>query len=117
MSKKTNYNKMTKTSETEVTPVVDTETALNSVEPVSTEVVEETKPANDIKPEITYGRVVGCTKLNVRKEPSAASDIVRTVSKDEKIVINMEKSKDDFYCVRLGAIKGYCMKKYIQIIK
>lgn len=120
MSKKTNYSKISNMNEAETItvtdiackPVVDI-----VVEPVSTEATEETKPIIDTKPEIIYGKVVGCTKLNVRKEPIVTSDIVRTVSKDEKIVINMDKSNDEFYSVRLGAIKGYCMKKYIEIVK
>lgn len=112
MSKKTNYSKISNMNEAETNAVTDI-----VVEPVSTEATEETKPIIDTKPEIIYGKVVGCTKLNVRKEPIVTSDIVRTVNKDEKIVINMDKSNDEFYSVRLGAIKGYCMKKYIEIVK
>lgn len=119
MSKKTFYNKMLKTNETEnIRPEdVSGETVDMTMEPVSTEATEETKPIIDTKPEITYGKVIGCTKLNVRKEPSSIAEIVRTVNKDDKIAINMEKSNDEFYSVRLGAIKGYCMKKYIEIVK
>lgn len=112
MSKKTNYNKMSKAIETEAATLAN-----EIVEPISTEVVEEVKPVVNVKQEIIYGKVVGCTKLNVRKEPVSTAEIVRTVNKDDKIVINMGKSNDDFYCVRLGAIKGYCMKNYIEIIK
>lgn len=110
-------------NEAETAKVVDVtgEIVDTIVEPIATDapaaVVEEIDPIIDTKPEIIYGKVVGCTKLNVRKEPVVTSDIVRTISKDEKIVINMEKSNDDFYSVRLGAIKGYCMKKYIEIVK
>lgn len=123
MSKKTNYSKISNMNEAEIAKVVDAtgETVDTVVEPISTDapaaVVEETKPIVDTKPEIIYGKVVGCTKLNVRKEPIVTSDIVRTVNKDEKIVINLDKSNDEFYSVRLGAIKGYCMKKYIEIVK
>ena len=119
MSKKTNYSKISNMNEVETNAVTDIACKpVNTVaEPVSTEATEETKPIIDTKPEIIYGKVVGCTKLNVRKEPIVTSDIVRTVSKDEKIVINMDKSNDEFYSVRLGAIKGYCMKKYIEIVK
>lgn len=62
------------------------------------------------------GTVVDCKKLNVRKHPSIKSDVVCIISEASEVIINNEKSRNDFYKVTTSAgIEGFCMKKYIRI--
>lgn len=62
------------------------------------------------------GVVTGCTKLNVRKDPSATAPVLCTLSESTEVVIDEENSTNDFYkvCTVTGA-EGYCMKTYISI--
>ena len=74
-----------------------------------TESVEATKP---------IGVVVGCEKLNVRKEPSINSDIVFQFPCNMEVEIFIDKSTEDwFYVCNAAGIEGFCMKKYIDYRK
>lgn len=62
------------------------------------------------------GRVTGCNKLNVRKEPRAIADIVCEIDNNTKVTVYEDESTDEFYKVCLPAgIEGFCMRKYIVI--
>lgn len=81
-----------------VTPAVVTETV-------------ETKPL----PKTVEGMVVGCAKLNVRKEPNLFADIVCALNVQSEIEIDVEKSdKDWFYICTATGIEGYCMRKFVE---
>lgn len=70
-----------------------------------TESVEETNPV---------GVVVGCEKLNVRKEPNINSEVVFQFTCDMEVEIFVDKSTEDwFYVCNAAGIEGFCMKKYI----
>ena len=77
-------------------------------ESISAEVsgsVEETNPV---------GVVVGCEKLNVRKEPSINSEVVFQFPCNMEVEIFVDKSTEDwFYVCNAAGIEGFCMKKYI----
>lgn len=66
-------------------------------------------------PEIN-GVVIDCARLNVRRAPSTNATVVCEIAKNTKVVIDMDKSKNDWYsiCTEAG-VTGFCMKKYIEI--
>lgn len=87
--------------------VEETEVILPKVsEPVA---VEAPKP-------VIKGVVTDCARLNVRRAPSTKSAVVCEIARDAEVVIDMDKSKPEWYsvCTESG-VNGYCMKKYIQI--
>ena len=79
--------------------------ATESVSSEVTESVEETNPV---------GVVVGCEKLNVRKEPSINSEVVFQFPCNMEVEILVDKSTEDwFYVCNAAGIEGFCMKKYV----
>ena len=74
----------------------------------SAEVTESVEVANPV------GIVVGCEKLNVRKEPSVNSEVVFQFPCNMEVEIFIDKSTEDwFYVCNAAGIEGFCMKKYI----
>ena len=74
----------------------------------SAEVTESVEVTNPV------GIVVGCEKLNVRKEPSVNSEVVFQFPCSMEVEIFAEKSTEDwFYVCNAAGIEGFCMKKYI----
>ena len=64
------------------------------------------------------GIVVGCEKLNVRKEPSINSDVIFQFPCNMEVEIFIDKSTEDwFYVCNAAGIEGFCMKKYIDYRK
>lgn len=61
------------------------------------------------------GVVANCDRLNMRKEPSADSEILTVLDRDAKVVVEII-SDDTFYkvCAASG-LEGYCMKNYIAV--
>jgi uncharacterized protein YgiM (DUF1202 family) len=121
---KTNYNKISKKSES-IEPIMET-TSLGSVEVVadvvetesitvtnSEKVVTKKKPEKKIK----KGVVVDCVKLNVRNNPHPNAAIELTIDKGTEVEIT--DSVGEFYCVRKGTttegFTGWCMKKFISV--
>ena len=61
--------------------------------------------------------IVKCSKLNVRKEPTKCSDILKIISEGTEVEI-LKDAGDSWYKVRVGEIKnGYCMKEFIKVDK
>lgn len=139
---KTNYNKMSEqTKKPYSKPTITTipaEEITNSndvPEEIKQVIVEQQvsdKPSYDVvKATIDYvkqvidnpsvvavkGTVVNCTKLNVRKSPSTTADIAAIIQKDDEVSIDTTFEHENFYKIRYGAIKGYCMKDYIEYIE
>ena len=76
--------------------------------------VEE--PMETIAPSFETGVVI-CHSLNVRKEPSTDSEILRIISKDTEVTI-LEDVNETWYKVRIPEIKtGFCMKEFIKVNK
>lgn len=65
-------------------------------------------------PETVTGTVINCTKLNVRAEPDAKSDVLCVLDVKSEIKIDVDKSSDKWFrvCTATG-IEGYCMRQYI----
>lgn len=80
-------------------------TTLEYVEPTETKVAE-----------VVTGVVDGCTKLNVREEPSLFAEIVCQLDKGAEVVIDDAESTDDFYRVYTASgMEGFCLKKFITL--
>lgn len=65
--------------------------------------------------EPTFG-VVTCALLNVREAPAGDAEVVTTIHKGHKLMIDANASADDFYsvCTETG-VEGYCMKQFIEV--
>lgn len=73
---------------------------------------------SEVISEPVLGVVSGCSKLNVRKEPKAGSDIVCELEAKTEVMISETESTKDFYRVfTKDGVQGYCMKQYITIIE
>lgn len=104
MAAKKNYNKISTEKATE--EKVET---VEIVEPAET--VEE---AVEDKPNIV-GKVVKCTKLNVRKNPKKDAEILKVITVNTRIDIDPDKSNKTWY--KLANADGYVMKEFIEINK
>ena len=84
---------------------------------VKEEVVENTEAKEEVKEVIKpIGIVTGCARLYVRKEANAESKFLCIINQNTEVVIDTEKSTEDFYKVCTSAgVEGYCMKKFISI--
>ena len=83
----------------------------NSIADEVTETAEVTVSVKETNP---VGVVVGCEKLNVRKEPSINSEVVFQFPCNMEVEIFVDKSTEDwFYVCNAAGIEGFCMKKYI----
>lgn len=108
-----NQNGDTDTPVTESVPEVTIplpEDDMSEEQIVEPEVVEQ-------KPEI-FGKVVDCSKLNVRQYPTLRADVLCTLVENTEIVIDEDKSTDEFYaiCTPTG-LEGFCLKKFVKICK
>lgn len=65
-------------------------------------------------PKTVEGMVVGCTKLNVRAEPSTNAEVVCVLDAMSEIEIDVNKSSNEWFkvCTATG-IEGYCMRKFV----
>lgn len=62
------------------------------------------------------GVVVGCGKLNVRKEPSTSAEVVCEALLKSELIIDPDKSTDEWFSVCTSAgFEGYCMKKFVDV--
>lgn len=66
--------------------------------------------------ETTEGYITNCKKLYVREKADKNSDHLCIIGESDKVLIDLEKSTEDFYkvCTTSG-VEGYCMKKFISI--
>lgn len=127
MSNKTNYSNFSKEEKKNwQQPVVQTVLTNDADDKqIATEQQPDDKSPKDavkqiIQNSVMYapvqGKVSKCVRLNIRKEPSITADVVSIIKKDDVVYIDKSFENDDFYRIRYGAVKGYCMKDYIEII-
>lgn len=76
--------------------------------------VDEAVPAEVMK-SFTAGVVTDCTKLNVRKEPSADAEVLATIDALSKVMVDVDASTNEFYKVCAAGVEGFCMRKYIAL--
>lgn len=78
--------------------------------------VVDTEPADEIEP--VYGRVVDCSRLNVRKKPTVNAEVLDVVARDTELTLDLIKSNEKWYKVAtISGVEGYCMKQYIVIVE
>lgn len=67
---------------------------------------------------VIYGKVTGCSKLNVRQDSNLQADILCCLEVNTEVEIDEGKSTNEFYaiCTPSGR-EGFCMKKFIEICK
>ena len=96
---------------------------------IEEETVEEEQPLEgqttipEVEPEVpaaeahTFGKIVGCKKLNVRKLPSRDAEIVSELIEGSEVMIDEKESTALFYkiCTEHG-IEGFCMKDFIKVV-
>lgn len=78
-------------------------------------VVEEPKKKES---SVSLGVVVGCSKLNIRKEPKADAYVALVVDAGAELkVIDVEKAAGDWYkVITANKVHGFCMKKYVKLV-
>lgn len=90
-------------------------------------VVETVKPATEVVipmvetvetvtlPKTVDGVVTGCSKLNVRANPTITADVVCVMEAMSEVEIDVEKSTFEWFHVCTAAgIEGYCMRKFVE---
>lgn len=109
MASKKNYSKIsTEGANAKQNEEVKVESTIAKAEADIVETVET-------KPETKQGIVVGCAKLNIRKEPKADAKIVGTL--DQRTTVTIYGEEGNFYKIENPEGGKYCMKKYIVIKK
>lgn len=112
----TNYNRISTDNATakvdETANVVETniddtiETAANVI---------ETDIDDTNEPDIVFGFVDNCAKLNVRKSPSIDSEVLLILNRDDEVIVRGSAYDDEWYSVYANEQEGFCMKKYITL--
>ena len=89
---------------------------------VEQEVVEEATPVveekkTEKKGSVELATVVGCSRLNIRKEPKKDADVVSVIDAGSEIkVVDRDKHQGEWYkVITADKTKGFCMKQYIKI--
>ena len=102
---KRNYNKIS------TKPAVEKEIPAVPAEPETDAKVEEPEVNSDI-----IGIVASCGRLNVRRKPSVKSEVVYEALIGSELVIDLDKSTDEWFkvCTPAG-IEGFCMKQFVEI--
>lgn len=74
--------------------------------------------AEDKSVEEIVGVVTDCLKLNIRKEPNKDSEVIAVASSLDELWIDSVTSTDDWYAVcTVSGIEGFCMKKFVAVVK
>lgn len=104
------------TNKQHVTSEVETEKEVLSIPPEETK-----KEVMDIregrKPLTTKnGVVINCVSLYVRKTPDRNGEVITTIPKDTKVVINESKSTNEFCNIKTkNNVSGFCMRLFIKV--
>lgn len=103
---------------TTTTPEISDDTLIKdeSSTPISEEEIQQATYFSEVT--LIDGVVVG-GKLNVRKDPSKDSEILKVLNDGDKVVVtkaNEQTDDSDYYEVHLGEdTVGYCIKTFIKI--
>lgn len=93
--------------------VTEPEVEASVEEPVTEPEVEVNNIPNPT--DFVEGVVVKCTKLNVREEPNKDANVVKMLDRRASVMIDLNKSTDDFYFVHTLDFEGYCVKDFLEI--
>lgn len=82
------------------------------------EVIPEVE-ANDVENSVeSIGVVANCSRLNIRRYPSAEADIVCEIKAGTEVMIVEDESTDEFYKIyTMTGLEGFCMKNYINVLQ
>ena len=106
----TNYGKMANQTAEVIPEEVKEEVVVAEDILATVDSVEETTT------ETRVGVVSDCKQLNIRKEPSIDADKICVVSAGALLVIEPDKSTDEWYKIYTEAgIEGFCMKKFVTL--
>ena len=85
-------------------------------ESINKEIIKEENIKEEIKRTVK-GKVIDCTRLNVRRRPNMDSEVNCIIDVDSIVEINENKSNDEWYRVTTdNGVYGYCMKQYISLL-
>jgi len=78
--------------------------------------IEETTKPEEPGSDLIMGVVTDCLKLNIRESPSINAPIITKVNALTELMVDVEKSNEEWYsvCTEVG-IEGFCMKKFVAI--
>lgn len=78
----------------------------------------ENKNVEPVQEPTFKGHIRHCTKLNVRLHPNINARVVRVIGVNDEVEIDRKNSTEEFWKVRLeSGIEGYCMKRFIKMVK
>lgn len=78
--------------------------------------INEVKSVESKIDEITIGTVSNCAKLNIRNAPYKSAGVVTTVVSSTELMIDLDKSANEWYYVYTASgIEGFCMKDFVSI--
>ena len=85
-------------------------------ESINKEIIKEENIKEEVKRTVK-GKVIDCTRLNVRRKPNKDSEVNCVIDVDSIVEINENKSNDEWYRVTTdNGVYGYCMKQYISLL-
>lgn len=85
-------------------------------ESINKEIIKEENIKEEVKRTVK-GKVIDCTRLNVRRRPNKDSEVNCIIDVDSIVEINENKSNDEWYRVTTNnGVYGYCMKQYISLL-
>lgn len=76
--------------------------------------VSESKEESEMSIDV-IGIVSGCKRLNVREQPDLNSNVLQILGENTEVVVATAFENDEWYCVTIDDVSGYCMKKFIEI--
>ena len=92
--------------------VTNEESNINSDAPV---MPEENKDETISEEVVAKGIVSNCSRLNVRKEGSMKSTVLKVIDSGAEVDILEIPSKGQFYKVKIDDIIGFCVKDFIEL--
>lgn len=97
----------------------DVQNEITNIEPIQNEITEpEVEKEEKVEDKFVKG-IVTAGKLNVRREASKDADVLTIISKGTGLEINLTKSTEDFYCVKVivnaELATGFVMKKFVNV--
>lgn len=99
-------------TEDDLAKVKQTEEATEQTnEPIEEQAEAET-------PKIQNGVVTGCEKLNVRVDATTNAPVQCIISKGDEVEVDgADKTETFYHVITTAGIEGFCMKKYIKLLK
>ena len=82
------------------------------------EINNVTLAEENVEPKFVEGVVTDCIALNIRKSPSMDADVVHVADAGCRVMIDLERSTDDWYrVVKIfdEEVYGFCMIKFVDI--